>query len=56
MMQSGARPVEFVYFVNDPVAVLGTHLSFIENQLRENLPLKGIPIKVNIRKSKKGKK
>ena len=56
MMQSGARPVEFVYFVNDPVAVLGTHLSFIENQLRENLPLKGIPIKVNIRRSKKGKK
>lgn len=56
MMQSGARPVEFVYFVNDPSAVLGSHLSFIENQLRDNLPLKGIPVKISMRRSKKEKK
>lgn len=56
MIQVSSRPVEFVYFVNDPAAVLGAHLNFIENQLRDNLPLKGIPIKVNVRRSKKAKK
>ncbi len=56
MIQESTRPIEFIYFVNDPSAVLGSHISFIENQLRENLPLKGIAIKVNIRKSRKGQK
>ena len=54
MIQKSTRPMEFTYFVNDPSAVLGTHMSFMENQLRENLPLKGIAIKINIRKSRKG--
>lgn len=54
MIQKSARPIEFTYFVNDPAAVLGSHISFMENQLRENLPLKGIAIKINIRKSRKG--
>jgi GTP-binding protein len=54
-IQSSHRPVEFKYFVNDPVWVLPSHVSFIENQLRANLPLKGIPIKILIRKSKKRK-
>ncbi len=55
IVQSGARPVEFKYFVSDPRDVMPTHLSFIENQLRENLPLLGIPIKISVRKSNKGK-
>ncbi|MFC1549194.1 ribosome biogenesis GTPase Der [Candidatus Omnitrophota bacterium] len=55
-VQSSRRPVEFKYFVNDPGAVLPAHISFIENLLRANLPLNGIPIKVTIRKSRKNKK
>ncbi|MBD3425825.1 MAG: ribosome biogenesis GTPase Der [Candidatus Omnitrophica bacterium] len=53
IVQSGCRPVEFKYFVNDPHAVLPSHISYIENQLRANLPLKGIPIKVRINNAKK---
>ncbi|MFH1878515.1 MAG: ribosome biogenesis GTPase Der, partial [Candidatus Omnitrophota bacterium] len=56
IVQSKHRPVEFKYFVNDPGAVLSAHMSFIENQLRGNLPLKGIPIKILIRKSQKREK
>ena len=54
--QSSRRPVEFTYFVNDPSAVLSAHINFIKNKLRENLPLKGIPVRLIFRKSKKGKK
>jgi GTP-binding protein len=56
MVQSSSRPVEFKYFVNDPASVLPAHLSFIENNLRENLPLKGIPVKIFVRRSRKAKK
>ena len=55
MTQTSQRPVEFSAFVNDPSAVLPAHLSFIENVLRRNLPLKGVPIKIRVRKSRKGK-
>ncbi len=53
IIQSRVRPVEFKFFVNDPESVLAVHLKFIENQLRENLSLVGIPIKIEIRKSRK---
>lgn len=53
LVQSGARPVEFRYFVSDPANVLPAHESFIENRLRENLPLTGIPIKVTYARSRK---
>lgn len=56
IVQSRKRPVEFKFFVNDPSAVLPAHLSYIENQLRSNFPLKGIPIKILLRRSKKEKK
>ncbi len=56
MVQSSSRPMEFKYFVNDPASVLPAHLSFIENNLRDNLPLKGIPVKVLIRKSRKAER
>jgi len=54
--QTCCRPMAFTIFVNDPRAVLTAHLSYIENMLRDNLPLKGIPIKIHIRKSNKEKK
>lgn len=56
IVQSGRRPVEFKFFVNDPGSVLPSHLSYIENKLREQLPLSGIPIKIMIRKSRKERK
>ena len=54
--QSGRRPLKFSYFVNDPSLVLPVHISFIKNQLRDNLPLKGIPFKVLFKRSRKGRK
>lgn len=56
IVQSSLRPLEFKYFVNDPSLVLPAHISFIENRLRSNLPLKGIPIKIIIRKSRRERK
>ena len=55
IIQSSSRPVEFKFFVNDQSNVLPAHLSFTENQLRANLPISGIPIKIHIRKSRKRK-
>jgi len=51
--QTSSRPVEFSIFVNDSRAVLEVHRNFIENLLRANLPLKGIPIRLKIKKSRK---
>ena len=45
--QTGRRPLEFTYFVNIKSSVGESHLNFIENVLRENFPLQGIPIKIN---------
>jgi len=56
IVQSGTRPIEFTYFVNDPEAVLPAHMSYIENRLRESLAIRGIPVRINIKRSKKGKK
>jgi len=54
--QTAHRPVEFSVFVNDPSLVIPAHMNFMENLLRENLPLKGIPFRIVIRKSRKEKK
>ena len=56
VVQSKKRPIEFKYFVNDTSAVGPGHLNFIENKLREYLPLSGIPIKIKFFKSRKDKK
>jgi GTPase len=56
IVQNGTRPVEFKYFVSDPANVLPAHESFIENRLRENLPLTGIPIKLTFAKSRKDRR
>ncbi|MBF0493725.1 MAG: ribosome biogenesis GTPase Der [Candidatus Omnitrophica bacterium] len=53
--QTGTKPLEFVFFVNNKSAVRPVHTSFIENVLRKNLPLEGIPIKINFRNSFKRK-
>ncbi|MFH1665438.1 MAG: ribosome biogenesis GTPase Der [Candidatus Omnitrophota bacterium] len=54
--QTGQRPVEFKYFVDDTSAVIPAHISFIENQLRANLPLSGIPFKVIFKRSNRERK
>lgn len=54
--QTSCRPIEFSYFINDPQAVLSAHLNFIENVLRDNLSLKGIAIKIKLKRSRKGKR
>ncbi|MDP8258081.1 MAG: ribosome biogenesis GTPase Der [Candidatus Aadella gelida] len=56
IVQSSKRPVEFKFFVNDPSSVLPVHMSYIENKLRSELPLSGIPIKIIIKRSRKEKK
>ncbi len=56
IVQIRSKPVEFKYFVNYPSRVKPAHINFIENRLRENLPLKGIPIKIHIAGSKKEKR
>jgi len=56
VVQSGRRPVEFKFFVDDPRSVLPAHINFIENTLRDNLPLQGIPVKIEIRRSRKERK
>lgn len=53
--QAGSRPMQFVFFVSNPALVLTNHKSFIENQLRNNLPLKGIPVRLKFKASKSGK-
>ncbi len=53
IVQSGTRPVEFKYFVNDPASVTPLHENFIENRLRDALPLEGIPVKVVFVRSSK---
>jgi GTPase len=45
MVLSHTSPKEFTIFVNDPSRVTGTHISFIENRLREQFPLEGVPVK-----------
>ncbi len=56
MTQTRQRPLEFTVFVNNPSNVLQVHLSFIENKLRESLPLNGIPVKIKLKKSRKERK
>ncbi len=49
--QTGKRPVTFSLFVGETRDVLPVHLSYIENILRDNLPLTGIPVRFKVRKS-----
>ena len=56
IVQSSTRPVEFKFFVSNPKDVLTAHIRFIENLLRKNLPLKGIPIKIRLRTSRTEKR
>ena len=53
--QTRRRPMEFTVFVNEPGAVVSAHLRFLENVLRDNLPLKGIPVRVRVRGSRRKK-
>lgn len=53
IVQHRNRPLEFKYFVSDPEHVTDSHISFVENRLRENLPLTGIPLRMIFTRSRK---
>jgi GTP-binding protein len=53
--QTGKRPIEFTFFVNNAGAVTPGHLSYIENVLRKNIELEGISIHIKIRAAKERK-
>ncbi|UCD54925.1 MAG: ribosome biogenesis GTPase Der [Candidatus Omnitrophota bacterium] len=46
MAQVETFPKRFLVFVNDTRAVTAFHTAFIENRLRESVPLKGVPVRI----------
>ena len=56
MAQIGTSPKRFLAFVNDVRAVSSFHTAFIENRLRENFPLDGVPIRIVCKKKAKGQR
>ncbi|MGB2705346.1 MAG: ribosome biogenesis GTPase Der [Candidatus Omnitrophota bacterium] len=50
MTQVRIFPKEFLVFVNDTRTTHPTHTAFIENRLRENFPLKGVPVRIRYKK------
>lgn len=47
--QAGVRPPTFVFFVNDPKYFPETYTRYLERAVRENIGLKGTPIKLLFR-------
>lgn len=45
MVLSHTSPKQFTIFVNDPARVTDSHISYIENRLREQFSLEGVPVK-----------
>jgi GTP-binding protein len=56
MAQIETSPKRFLIFVNDPRAVTAFHTSFIENRLRENFPLDGVPVRIIYKKKARGQR
>jgi GTPase len=54
--QTGTRPPTFVLFVNHPKAVHFSYERFIVNQIRSNLGLDNIPVRVVFRERKRNQK
>jgi GTPase len=54
--QTGTRPPTFVLFVNHPKAVHFSYERFIVNQIRSNLGLENIPVRVVFRERKRDQK
>ena len=55
IVQSQISPKEFIVFVGDPRFVNDFHTRFIENRLRENFPLTGVPLRIMYRRLRKKK-
>ena len=51
--QVGVKPATFVLFVNDKSLFHFSYLRFIENQLRERYGFEGVPIRIELRESKR---
>ena len=56
MAQIAPFPKEFLVFVNNTGDASKAHTAFIENRLRENFPLKGIPVRLIYRRIRKRRK
>ncbi|MCQ9206410.1 MAG: ribosome biogenesis GTPase Der [Omnitrophica bacterium] len=50
MTQANVFPKEFFVFVNNTEIVTHAHTAFIENRLREEFPLSGVPIRIKYRR------
>ncbi len=50
--QVSARPPTLALFVNDPELAHFSHLAYLENQIRAQVPLQGTPIRLLVRKAR----
>ena len=50
--QAKSRPPAFYIFSSNPEGLPDAYLRYLTNQLRENFDLKGIPIRITVRKTK----
>ncbi|MDV3196201.1 MAG: hypothetical protein Q8885_01570 [Candidatus Phytoplasma stylosanthis] len=50
LKQTMVQPPEFLCLVNDPLFIHFSYERFLKNQLRLNLELKGIPLKIKFKK------
>jgi GTP-binding protein len=51
--QVSVKPTTFVLFVNQKSLFHFSYLRFIENRLREKFGFEGVPIKIELRESKR---
>jgi GTP-binding protein len=47
--QTGSRPPTFILFCNQPESVQPSYRRFLENRLREQFDLEGVPIRIRLR-------
>jgi GTP-binding protein len=47
--QKGVRPPRFIIFVNDPRAFAPDYVRYLENKMREHLPFREVPIRMEFR-------
>lgn len=52
MTQAKTRPPTFAVFCSKPEQVPASYLRYLENQLREDFKLPGVPIRIHLRKGK----
>ncbi len=50
LTQVATKPPVFALFVGQPQSITASYLKFIENRMREQFPLSGVPIRILVRK------